>query len=394
MTAHFYSKAHPGATPVEWWSFSTEIKGVLTLRYPKGAEGQSVALSGQFEGGATRFTYKEDVFNSEIYGKMVKGGKVYLVDVPPAAVDNASGGMVNDMVSPTSFFVPVTGQMTDGKITVVLGEARSDFNDSYTHAHTVYVVIAPTTLMLPVAGHFSLPYMNAHFILDHIGKGDFVVQRAGESMVMQRQQNKDLPGPGNDAVYTIDLKACNPACGDESSRLIPSRTGEPMTNRCLMALGVLSIAVAACAQGDSQAAAAGGRAAALKPPSGMPAIATSSTAANVTGILNAPITETKTLPGDPQSCKFGTAGFTSITVTVRPGAGNTTVDTWLAGRMPLTAVPLAGVGERAAWVTDLTEVVATKANLLCDIQVQAGGGSKPGLQAAAGALCNKVFAAA
>jgi hypothetical protein len=215
MTAHFYSKAHPGVTPVEWWTFSTEIKGVLTLRYPKGAEGQSVALSGQFEGGATRFTYKEDVFNSEIYGKMAKGGKVYLVDVPPAAVDNASGGMVNDMVSPTSFFVPVTGQMTDGKITVVLGEARSDFNDSYTHAHTVYVVIAPTTLMLPVAGHFSLPYMNAHFILDHIGKGDFVVQRAGESMVMQRQQNKDLPGPGNDAVYTIDLKACNPACGAE-----------------------------------------------------------------------------------------------------------------------------------------------------------------------------------
>jgi hypothetical protein len=123
--------------------------------------------------------------------------------------------MVNDMVSPTSFFVPVTGQMVDGKVTVVLGDARSDFNDSYTHAHTVYIVVAPTTLNLPVAGHFSLPYMNAHFILDHIGKGDFTVQQTGESMVMTRQQNKDLPGPGNDAVYTIDLKACNPACGEE-----------------------------------------------------------------------------------------------------------------------------------------------------------------------------------
>jgi hypothetical protein len=41
------------------------------------------------------------------------------------------------------------------------------------------------------------------------------VQQAGESMVMTRQQNKDLPGPGNDAVYTIDLKACNPARGEE-----------------------------------------------------------------------------------------------------------------------------------------------------------------------------------
>ena len=215
MTAHFYSKAHGTVPSIEWWTFSTAIKGVLTLRYPKGAEGRAVALSGQFEGGATRFTYKEDVFNSGLFGVMAKGGQVEVMDVPPSAVDNASGGMVNDMVSPTSFFVPVTGQMVDGKVTVVLGDARSDFNDSYTHAHTVYIVVAPTTLNLPVAGHFSLPYMNAHFILDHIGKGDFTVQQTGESMVMTRQQNKDLPGPGNDAVYTIDLKACNPACAEE-----------------------------------------------------------------------------------------------------------------------------------------------------------------------------------
>jgi hypothetical protein len=165
-----------------------------------------------------------------------------------------------------------------------------------------------------------------------------------------------------------------------------------MTKHWLSALGVLSIAVAACAQSDSKAA--GGKAGSTQAATGNACDRHILTAADVTGILNAPITETKTIPGDPQSCKFATAGFTSITVTVRPGAGNTTVDTWLAGRMPLAAVPLAGVGERAAWVTDLTEVVATKANLLCDIQVQAGGGPKPELQAAAGALCNKVFAAA
>jgi hypothetical protein len=165
-----------------------------------------------------------------------------------------------------------------------------------------------------------------------------------------------------------------------------------MTNRCLLVLGVLSLAVGACSKSTSQAATAGGSKA--QGATGNACDRKILTAADVTAILNAPITETRTIPGDPQSCKFATAGFTSITVTVRPGAGNTTVDTWLAGRMPLAAVPLAGVGERAAWVTDLTEVVATKANLLCDIQVQAGGGSKPGLQAAAGALCNKVFAAA
>jgi hypothetical protein len=163
-----------------------------------------------------------------------------------------------------------------------------------------------------------------------------------------------------------------------------------MTNRCLVVLGVLSLATGACSKSTSQAAAGGGNAQVAV---GNACDRKVLTAADVTGLLNAPVTETKTIPGDPQSCKFATAGFTSITVTVRPGAGNTTVDTWLAGRMPLTAVPLAGVGDRAAWVTDLTEVVATKGNLLCDIQVQVGGGSKPEVQAAAGALCNKVFAA-
>ena len=167
MTAHFFSKPNAQGVFVEWWTFSTAIEGMLTLRYPRGVGGRAVALSGQFEGGATRFTYKEDVFNSGLFGVMAKGGEVEVLDVPPAAADNASGGMVNAMTSPTSFFVPVTGQMADGKVTLVLGDARADFNESYTRAHTVYVVIAPTTLGLPVVGHFSLPYMNAHFIRPH-----------------------------------------------------------------------------------------------------------------------------------------------------------------------------------------------------------------------------------
>jgi hypothetical protein len=215
MTAHFFSKPTAQGVFVEWWTYSTTIQGTLTLRYPKGTEGRAVALGGQYEGGATRFTYKEDVFNDAIYGKIARGGRVELMDVPPAAVDNATGGMVNDVVSPTSFLVPVTGQMADGKVTLVLGDATSDFDDSYTKAHTVYVVFAPTTLMLPIVGHFSLPYTNAHFILDHIGKGDFPVTQSGESMTLTRTQDKTLPGPGNRAEYTIDLKACNPEFGGE-----------------------------------------------------------------------------------------------------------------------------------------------------------------------------------
>ncbi|HSC30376.1 MAG TPA: hypothetical protein VLD17_01535 [Gemmatimonadaceae bacterium] len=212
MFAHFYSKPAPGHDPVEWWNFSTAIKGKLTLRYPKVTSGTAVALSGQFEGGATHFTYYENVFATDLYGKMIKGGYLGKKDVPPAATDNGEGGMVNALTSPTSFYVPVTGQYAGGKITITLGAARTDFNATYTRAHTFYVVIAPTTLMLPVLGHFTLPYMNAHFILDHLISGDYAVGRAGKTMVLDIKEDKHLPGPGNLGVYTMELKACNPGC--------------------------------------------------------------------------------------------------------------------------------------------------------------------------------------
>jgi hypothetical protein len=216
MTAHFYSKSNrPDSIGVEWWSYSTTIQGKLTLRYPKAAEGNAVQLTGQFEGGATKFTYKEDVFNSALFGRITKGGIVRKIDVPPLATDNAEGGVVNSLTSPTSFYVPVTGQLVGNTITVALQPARSDFIDSYTKAHTVYAIQAPTTLMLPIWGHFALPYSNAHFILDHLvshATNTFDVTRNGEKMIIDRHTDKTLPGPGNSATYTLELKACNPEC--------------------------------------------------------------------------------------------------------------------------------------------------------------------------------------
>jgi hypothetical protein len=118
---------------------------------------------------------------------------------------------------------------------------------------------------------------------------------------------------------------------------------------------------------------------------------------DVTGILVAPITGTKPVSGDSQSCEYSTGSFPAITISVRPGLGKSTVDSWIAGRMPLKASPLAGVGEAAAWQASLHEVIAQKHDLLCDVQVR-GGVSDIALPAdalpgALGALCNRIFAA-
>jgi hypothetical protein len=114
-------------------------------------------------------------------------------------------------------------------------------------------------------------------------------------------------------------------------------------------------------------------------------------------LLTAPITRSTSLAGDEQSCAFLTTGFSSITVSVRPGLGRASLDAWSNGRMPLPARPLAGVGEAAVWQETLNEIVAQKNNLLCDIQLRGSGEDiavdPKVLPNELGALCNRIFAA-
>jgi hypothetical protein len=120
------------------------------------------------------------------------------------------------------------------------------------------------------------------------------------------------------------------------------------------------------------------------------------TTADAAHVLGAPVARTQVLAGDPQTCVFTTASFTTLTVSLRPGLGRTTVATWKAGRMPVPATPLAGVGDDAAWAADLHEVIAERNDLLCDIQ--AGGvphdatHTADAERQALGALCTKIFA--
>jgi hypothetical protein len=115
------------------------------------------------------------------------------------------------------------------------------------------------------------------------------------------------------------------------------------------------------------------------------------------GIVNAPITAIRPVPGDAQTCEFVTAAFPAIIVSVRPGIGRTTVDAWVTGKMPLQSAPLGDVGDGAVWLETLHEVIGQKNAVLCDIQVRGGNSdlilSLEALPGALGALCNKIFAA-
>lgn len=69
----------------------------------------------------------------------------------------------------------------------------------------------------------------------------------------------------------------------------------------------------------------------------------------------------------------------------------------MAGKMPLKATAVAGVGEQAVWQDTLHEFLAQKGGLLCDIQVRGAPEdlalAPPALRDALGAWCNEIFAA-
>jgi hypothetical protein len=117
------------------------------------------------------------------------------------------------------------------------------------------------------------------------------------------------------------------------------------------------------------------------------------TSVDAAEILGEPVASEKTLPGDAQSCVFSTADFTTLTISLRPGLGRTTVDTWAAGKMPMPVTTVSGVGERAVWQSTLKEINAEKNNLLCDIGVVGPGHGAGATPEKLGALCNKIFAA-
>jgi hypothetical protein len=94
------------------------------------------------------------------------------------------------------------------------------------------------------------------------------------------------------------------------------------------------------------------------------------------------------LPGDPQSCLI-TSGNSQLTVSLRPGLGDATLNTVLSGGENVDATPVAGVGDKAAWTPLLHEINATKNNVLCDILPS--GFPAPLTQQQLGDLCNKIF---
>ena len=123
------------------------------------------------------------------------------------------------------------------------------------------------------------------------------------------------------------------------------------------------------------------------------------TAADLVGVLDKPVTATKPLAGDAQTCIFTTGaepGAPQLSVGLRGGLGRATITSYTSGHMDAYSKwePLAGVGDGAVWVPQLHEVMAQQDDVLCDVRPD-GLSVALGNAAAAqklGALCSTIFA--
>jgi hypothetical protein len=195
MEAHFFAK--DGG---EWWTYSTQVKGTLQLNYALADSGTSIPISGAFTGDATQFTYSTDPY---AHLSLTKGATVRKEETAP--VPDPEG-------IATSFDIPVSGTLNGQTLALTLGAARHDFDPGYVVGSTNAIIVSPLAL-IPVRNHYTMPFKDVHFILNHFFPGTpWQVLTAGTGREIVAQSVQSRPMSSNKADYTLDVHVCDPAC--------------------------------------------------------------------------------------------------------------------------------------------------------------------------------------
>jgi hypothetical protein len=202
-----------------WWKYSTRLDGAMTLVYRKGGDVNrgGIELWGHIAGTGSKFDVWEDALRI-LKGDVLKGAAVQGRTYPPVGFPYLDfEGLAALQVVPTSFFIPVEGEIRDRKLVLVLGPARTDFNEVYTVATGSYHIMGGYAGAMGGYTSFTLPYKKAHFIIEtatRAYKGPFeipiIVEK--ERMTAQKEFVDKSGTPKGHADYSLTVRLCNPAC--------------------------------------------------------------------------------------------------------------------------------------------------------------------------------------
>ena len=197
-----------------WWTYDITLQGKLVLRYAKGAPvGSAVHMNGEFIGSATKLGVWENAL-AVLYPVTAKTSTLLRKLVVPPGMPYFEGeGKTVGAASPMAFNVAVQGDLVGNKLTLTLGNARSDFSDSM-EAHVTYVLIGPM-ILAPIIVKYDLPFAKARLLLFRAmndGPIEIPVAVTTKTMTLQKTLTRKRPAQGNVVDYTLDIKACNPGC--------------------------------------------------------------------------------------------------------------------------------------------------------------------------------------
>ena len=225
MAADFYWPTKEG--PKLWWSYYFSITGRLVLYYPKSAKGESIRLKGRIEGYAHGFHTWEDSLNVQ-FPKLMAGAIQRKRDWPPLEIGGGAAqvasqgasplsayveGSAGGLAAPNSFLINVDGVLEKDSLSIVVGDAVSDFKAK----HRVGVLIlSPLTGGLgPQFTWYELPFQNAHHVFAR-GSNDQAMKlklvTEGKVMTAEGTFTNKVDKPKAKGDYKITLKACNPGC--------------------------------------------------------------------------------------------------------------------------------------------------------------------------------------
>jgi hypothetical protein len=235
MAAEFY---HEGQV---WWRYTIEISGQLTLRYPKDAAGDAIALTGEFTGNAMKFRSWDDIRvkfpeargsifkslrrepltlgdmavmgDSKLSGTKIAGQEVPSFNPLTSTLDKG-GPIVKGLLTPAFFRIPVRGDLRGDNLRLEVQPAVMDFKDP--HVKVTSVLFSVLSLR-PHIVKYTLPYKDAHWIITgamdaRTSPVDFKVARTGATMTLERKFHADKPNAATRGVYDLSVKACNPSC--------------------------------------------------------------------------------------------------------------------------------------------------------------------------------------
>jgi hypothetical protein len=196
-------------------TYKFDLRGKIQLRYIKDAsrkDGDPIALTGQIEGVLEKTEYAEDAIILEPQLK----SRVLLrkIIAPPGVPYLEDVGTMARMSMPNGFYIPIKGEMQNGKIIINVEEATKDLSDII-QAQILYVFVEPA-LPIPSVQKIKAPLQKARFILDRgmRAKPTFEVVTTKDQLKIERSftRTEDLKNADALIDFKVDVKACNPTC--------------------------------------------------------------------------------------------------------------------------------------------------------------------------------------